>query len=203
MPLAYNSPTVGGCRLKNATPSDVVIVCVRATVSTNTFDSRQIDISCSTQGGRCDWVQVRRHQTTFQRLHWQLCGYLECDPWRSLYFIVTVGSDSRCRSSTVGFSQHFADKLRRTRDTISASLLSTTGPVHCSHRRAGQTLSWLSSTTAGEVLKTLKSSGLKWSPVDVLPARPLPSSADVFAPIFAHIANLKHSHCLSSKLGFI
>ena len=106
-----------------------------------------------------------------------------------------VYSDSQCQSLAVGFGQFFADKLRRTRESIAVSLASTFGPVHYARRHVGPTLTQLPPTSPGEVLKILKSSRLKPSPVDVLPTALLRSAADTLSPILAHIANLSFTQC--------
>lgn len=111
-----------------------------------------------------------------------------------------VYSDSQCQSLAVGFGQFFADKLRRTRESIAVSLASTFGPVHYARRHVGPTLTQLPPTSPGEVLKILKSSRLKPSPVDVLPTALLRSAADTLWPILAHIANLSFSQCRSLQL---
>ena len=100
-----------------------------------------------------------------------------------------VYSDSQCQLLAVGFSQFFADKLRRTHELITVSLTSTVGPVYYARRHVAPKLIQLPPTSPSEVLKISKWSRLKPSPVDVLPTALLRSSADTLSPIFAHIAN--------------
>jgi len=103
-----------------------------------------------------------------------------------------VYSDSQCQLLVVGFSQFFADKLRRTRELIAVSLTSTVSPVYHDRRHVAPKLP---PTSPSEVLKILKSSRLKQSPVELLPTALLRSSADTLSPIFAHIANLSFAEC--------
>jgi len=85
--------------------------------------------------------------------------------------------------------------LDRIQQSIDASLMSSSAPVHRIRRHSGPTLTQLSPTSADEVLKLLRSSRLKPSPVDVLPASLLRSSAEVLAPIIAHMTNLSFAQC--------
>jgi len=117
-----------------------------------------------------------------------VCDVLHCSS-RPVY------SDSQCQLLAVGFSQCFADKLRRIRESIAVSFASTTGPVYYARRHVGPKLIQLPLTSPSEVLKILKSSRLKPSPVDVLPTALLRSSADTLSPIFSHIANLSFAEC--------
>jgi len=77
-----------------------------------------------------------------------------------------------------------------TRTTARCSVCSTS-----TRRHSSPTLTQLPSTSPDEVLKLLKSSRLKPSPVDVLPSSLLRSSADVLAPVIAHLANLSPAEC--------
>ena len=106
-----------------------------------------------------------------------------------------VYSDSQYRTLASGFSQFFVDKLSRIHQSIAAKLASTTAPGNRLRRHSGPTLTQLPSTLLDEVLKLLKSSCLKPSPVDVLPSSLLRSSADVLAPVIEPMANLSLTDC--------
>jgi len=106
-----------------------------------------------------------------------------------------VYSDSQCQTLASGFSQFFVDKLIRIHQSISTSLASTKAPGNRLRRHCGPTLTQLPSTSPDELLKLLKSSRLKPSPGDVLPSSLLRSSADVLAPVIAHLANLSLAEC--------
>ena len=102
-----------------------------------------------------------------------------------------VCSDSQCQTLASGFSQLFVDKLSRIHQSIVASLASTTAPVnHADRRHSGSTLTQLPPTSPDEVLKLLKSSRLKPSPVDVLPYSLLRLSAGMLSPLIAHMGPL-------------
>ena len=74
-----------------------------------------------------------------------------------------------CQSLAVGFSQYFADKLDRIRQSIATSLQQSGGIVHSARQYTGPKLSQLAPTSTDEVRKLLSSTRRKPSPVDVLP----------------------------------
>lgn len=106
-----------------------------------------------------------------------------------------VYTDSQCQTLASGFSQYFTDKLERIHESIASCLRQSSEPAFHGRRHTGPTLSQLRPTTAAEVRKVLMSTQLKPSPVDVLPTSLLRSSVDIFAPVFAHIANLSFAQC--------
>jgi len=97
-----------------------------------------------------------------------------------------VYSDIQCQLLAVGFSQFFADKLRRICELIAVSHASTVGLVYYARRHVGPKLTQLPPMSASEVLKILKWSRLKPSAIDILPTALLRSSADTLLPIFAY-----------------
>ena len=101
-----------------------------------------------------------------------------------------VYNDDKCRTLSAGFCDFFTSKIDRIRLSIANGLQQLSGPLHVEKPHLGPLLSEWTPTTAYEVRRVLTSSRLKPSPVDVLPVCLLRSSVDVFAPIFAHMANL-------------
>ena len=95
--------------------------------------------------------------------------------------------DAQCAQLVSTFCQFFVDKVRRSRDNISAALQSAVRRTFADRQHLGPLLSSFEPVTAEEVRKLL--SGMS-SPLDVLPCSLLKSCAHVFAPAIARLANL-------------
>ena len=99
-------------------------------------------------------------------------------------------SDDECRSLADGFSVFFSNKLLQIQQTIASSLELLPGRIFTVKKYDGLVMLSFAPATADEVRKILVTSLPKPSPLDVFPTALLRSSADVVAPILAHMANL-------------
>jgi len=108
----------------------------------------------------------------------------------------TYHSDDECRLLSSKFATFFVDKLHRVQRTVADRLMQSPAfdlpnepPVIPPPSR----LFYFAPVTVSEVRKLLTPVVLKSSLLDVLSSALLHSSADVFAPIIAHMANLSFS----------
>jgi hypothetical protein len=104
-------------------------------------------------------------------------------------------SDEECRLLTVGFGDFFREKLLQIQHSITSSLAQLPQRTYTFRKYDGPVLSDFASVTAEEVQKILMTSPPKPSPQDIFPTALLQSSAEVVAPILAHMANLSFTEC--------
>jgi hypothetical protein len=105
-------------------------------------------------------------------------------------------SDDECRSLADGFSAVFSNKLLQIHQTIIASSLELLpGRIFTVNKYDDSVMSSFAPATADEVRKILVTFLLEPSPLDVFPTALLRSSANLFAPILAHMANLLLAEC--------
>src|SRR5258706_214466 len=102
-----------------------------------------------------------------------------------------IRSTSECQALCDKFAVYFVDKIRKIKTVIKSKLVNPQAdPLQFDQVHHGPLLGSLTTVTAAEVERLLRSMPSKSSPIDKIPTSVLKTNIDVFAPLIARLATL-------------